>query len=64
MALAFTGKILLFKTLAIKSEEVFSDFRRVPAGTTFAQGIEMLKAREASLAQNRSEAVNAKSGAH
>ncbi len=64
MSLAFTGKILLFKTLAIKSDEVFSDFRPVPANTTFAQGIEMLKAREASLAQNRAEAVNSGSETH
>jgi hypothetical protein len=42
----------LFKSIAIKSEEVFSDFRRVPAGTTFAQGVEMLKAEEARLAEN------------
>ncbi len=52
MSLSFTGKILLFKSLAIKSEEVFSDFRRVPDGTTFAQGVEMLKAEEVKLAQN------------
>ncbi len=53
MSLNFTGKILLFKNLAIKSDEVFSDFRRVPAGTTFAQGVELLKAEEVKLAQNR-----------
>jgi hypothetical protein len=52
MLLAFTGKILLFKSIAIKSEEVFSDFRRVPADTTFAQGVEMLKSEEARLAEN------------
>jgi hypothetical protein len=52
MSLNFTGKILLFKSLAIKSEEVFSDFRRVPADTTFAQGVEMLKAEGAKLAEN------------
>jgi hypothetical protein len=52
MSLNFAGKILLFKSIAIKSEEVFSDFRRVPAGTTFAQGVEMLKAEEARLAEN------------
>jgi hypothetical protein len=52
MALTFTGKILLFKSIAIKSDEVFSDFRRVPADTTFAQGVEMLKAEEAKLAEN------------
>ncbi len=52
MTLTFTGKILLFKSLAIKSDEVFSDFRRVPGDTTFAQGIEMLKAEQAKLAEN------------
>jgi hypothetical protein len=52
MSLGFTGKILLFKSLAIKSEEVFSDFRRVPDSTTFAQGVEILKAEEAKLAEN------------
>jgi hypothetical protein len=52
MSLSFTGKILLFKSIAIKSDEVFSDFRRVPAETTFAQGVEMLKAEEAKLAEN------------
>jgi hypothetical protein len=53
MSLNFTGKILLFKSLAIKSDEVFSDFQRVPADTTFAQGVEMLKAEEARLSANR-----------
>ncbi len=52
MSLRFTGKILLFKNLSIKSDEVFSDFRRVRASTTFAQGVEMLKAEEAKLAGN------------
>lgn len=51
MSLMFTGKILLFKSLAIKSDEVFSNFRRVPADTTFAQGVELLKAEQAKLAQ-------------
>ena len=52
MSLKFTGKILLFKTIAITSDEVFSDFRRVPADTTFAQGVEMLKAEQARLVEN------------
>jgi hypothetical protein len=47
MSLSFAGKILLFKSIAIKSDEVFSDFRRVSANTTFAQGVEMLKAEQA-----------------
>lgn len=52
MSLGFTGKILLFKSIAIKSDEVFSDFRRVPADTTFVQGVEMLKAEQAKLVEN------------
>jgi hypothetical protein len=52
MSLKLTGKILLFKSIAIASDEVFSDFRRVPADTTFAQGVEMLKAEEARLAES------------
>jgi len=58
MSLSFTGKILFFKSIAIKSDEVFSDFRRVPAGTTFAQGVQMLKAEQARLAQTSGETVN------
>ena len=53
MSLNFAGKILMFKSLAIKSDEVFSDFRPVPNGITFAEGVEMLKAEEVKLAQNR-----------
>ena len=65
MSLSFTGKILLFKTLSIKSDEVFSDFRTVPEGTTFAQGVEMLKAEEVKLAQNRTvETLNPESRSH
>jgi hypothetical protein len=52
MALTFTGKILLFKSIAIKSDEVFSGFRRVPPDTTFAQGVEMLRSEQAKLAEN------------
>jgi hypothetical protein len=59
MSLAFTGKILFFKSIAIKSDEVFSDFRRVPADTTFGQGVEMLKAEEAKLAENHKAGVAA-----
>jgi hypothetical protein len=43
MRLEFTGKILLFKSFAIKSEEEFSGFRRVPSGITFAEGVKMLQ---------------------
>ena len=46
MSLNFTGKILFFKSLTIVSDEVLSDYRRVPDNLTFAQGVEMLKAEE------------------
>jgi hypothetical protein len=62
MRLDFTGKILLFKNIAIKSNEVFTDFRRVPADTTFAQGVQMLKAEEAKMAQGGAETARAASG--
>lgn len=64
MRLEFIGKILLFKNIAIKSEEVFSNFRRVPADTTFAQGVEMLKAEQARLSQGGAETVNAEGKSH
>jgi hypothetical protein len=51
MDLSFTGKILLFKGLNIKSSEVYSDFRPVSGNLTFAQGVELLK-HEEGLAQN------------
>lgn len=52
MSLNFTGKILVFKNLKIQSEEVFSDFRAVPANLTFADGLRMLKKEGAVLAEN------------
>jgi hypothetical protein len=50
MALAFTGRILFFKSLNIKSTETFSDFCSVDPNLTFAQGLELLKKQEATLA--------------
>jgi hypothetical protein len=52
MTLNFRGKILLFRSFTVASDEVLSDFRRVPADTTFAQGVAMLKAEQTKLAQN------------
>jgi hypothetical protein len=52
MDLTFTGKILLFKSLNIKSTEIFSDFHTVPPDLTFAQGIDLLKKQQAAVAQN------------
>jgi len=50
MKLSFTGKILLFKTLTMVSDEIFGDFRRVPDTLTFAQGAQMLEAEQANVA--------------
>jgi hypothetical protein len=61
MSLDFTGKILLFKNLSIKSDEVVSHFQRVPRDTTFAQGVQMVEAEEAKLAQNRSTEMESRS---
>jgi hypothetical protein len=55
MELAFTGKILLFKNLNIKSTEIYSDFRPVPANLSFAQGVELLKKQLATLADTQAK---------
>jgi hypothetical protein len=55
MTLSFAGKILLFKSFNIVSDEVLSDFRRVPADLTFAQGVDLLKAEQTKLAQNHAQ---------
>ncbi len=53
MSLSFTGKELLFKSLHIKSDEAFSNFRRVSSNLNFAQGVDLLKKQGAELAENR-----------
>jgi len=60
MDLAFTGKILLFKSIDIKSTEIYSDFHLVPPDLTFAQGIQLLKQQQASIAQNRTSSDGSK----
>jgi hypothetical protein len=52
MTLAFTGKILLFKRLDIRSTETLRDFRPVPRNLTFAQGVELIKKQQGGLAEN------------
>jgi len=49
MQLNFSGKIMMVKSLSIKSEETLSDFRRVPDDLTFVKGIELLKTEQARL---------------
>ena len=55
MSLYITGRILLFKSLSMVYDEVFSDFRRMPENMTFAQGVEMLRAEQEKLARSGRE---------
>lgn len=41
--LNITARIFLFKNISMVSDEVFSDFRRVPENLTFEQGMRLLK---------------------
>jgi hypothetical protein len=43
MRLEFTGRILIFKSLVIRTDEAYSDFRSVPNDLTFAEGVALLK---------------------
>jgi hypothetical protein len=53
MSLSFAGKELLFKSINIRLDEVFSDFRPAPSNLTFAQGVDLLKKQQAELAENQ-----------
>jgi hypothetical protein len=52
LSLKITGKILLFKSLSMVSDEIFSDFRRVPEDLPFAKGVELLQAEREKLANS------------
>lgn len=52
MNLHMTGKILLVKNLNLTSNEVFSNFHRLPQDLPFARAVEMLRAEQQKLAQN------------
>jgi hypothetical protein len=52
MQLNLSGKILMFKSLSIVSDEVLSDFHRLPERVTFAQGVQILKTEEEKLAHD------------
>ena len=43
MILKFTGRVLLFKSLNIQSDEKFTDFQPVSRDLSFAQGVELVK---------------------
>lgn len=60
MALKMTGKILMFKSISINSDEVLSDFQRVPENLPFVKGVELLKAEREKLAYASSSAPETK----
>jgi len=64
MSLSFKGKILWFKSIAIQSDEIFSNFQRVPSDTTFAQGVQLLKAERARLSEGAAETQKAENSSH
>jgi hypothetical protein len=51
MDLEFTGKVLFFKSLSIKSSELESDFRPVPPNLSFADGVNLLRKNAAEVAE-------------
>ena len=55
MDLGFTGKILFFKKIDIKSHEAFSDFRREETDLPYAKGVELLKQRFTELVAERAK---------
>jgi hypothetical protein len=59
MELSFTGRVLLFKKLNIRSSDVFSGFREVPGDLTFAQGVALL---EKEVSQQTPTAAHEKDG--
>ena len=60
MSLKMTGKILLFKSISMISDEAFSDFQRVPSNLPFAKGVELLKAEQEKLARGTDTSANGK----
>jgi hypothetical protein len=50
MNLNMSGKILMLKSISVVSDEVLSDFHRLPDQLTFAQGVQILKTEEQKLA--------------
>jgi hypothetical protein len=50
MSLKLTGRILLVKSFTMNSDEVFSDFRRLPEDLPFTQAVEILKKEQEKLA--------------
>jgi hypothetical protein len=62
--LSFTGKVMMVKSISIKSDETLSDFRRVPDDLTFAKGVELLKQEWARLQHESSGTTTASKNTH
>lgn len=52
MSLKMTGKIFLFKSFTMVSDETFSEFHLVPENLTFTKGVELLRNEQEKLAHN------------
>jgi len=57
--LNFTGKIMMIKSFAIKSEEVYSGFSLIPTSTDFEQGVHLLEAQVHQIRKEDRETANA-----
>ncbi len=57
MSLKMTGKILMFKSLSMISDETFNDFHEVPQNLTFGKGVETLMSEQQKLVHNQSAAI-------
>lgn len=52
MSLKMTGKIFVFKSFTMVSDETFSEFHLVPENLTFTKGVELLRNEQEKLAHN------------
>ena len=50
----FTGKVLVFKSIDVNTQEISWDFRRVANDLSFAQGLDLLKQQSTAIPKNRS----------
>ena len=57
MSLRVTGKILVFKGISMITDEIFSDFQRVPGDLPFAKGVDLLKSEQEKLAHLKAPAA-------
>jgi hypothetical protein len=55
MDVIVTGKILFFKSINVKSTELYSDFHAAPSDLSFAQGVDLLKKHAADLLISRNK---------